>query len=132
MDATGTSVIGTATYHVGHANNSIETPHPVVVAYIHQVKNTTYRHAIDPTHGGFVVHVKGQPSFAGTTTPEKEFDVVVLENTNGSDQPEFLEITTGDNDAEYLVCAGEAHGAEGGGADGGGGGRAASAKKGAA
>lgn len=96
-------VIGTIIHYTG-PQTTIETPHPVFIAYIHQLKHTTYRHAVDPTHTGFVAHVRGTPSVAGTK-PTDMYDIMVLDNSS-SKENNILEITTGDEDAEYLVCSG--------------------------
>lgn len=101
-DAAG-NVVGWAICYVGQ-NSSISTPHPVEVKLIKQQEKTTYRVPIDSKRNGFVVHVKGAPSFSGTS-PNNDLDVLVLENSD--DTANFLEVTTGDEEAEYLVCTGE-------------------------
>lgn len=108
MDPEGKTVVGTGTYHVGD-KTAIETPHPMTVAHIRQNAGTKYHYPINPTHGGFVVLLKGKDfasSSFGGTTPTEINDVLVLANGGSC---EYLEITTDSNasDIEYLVCSGE-------------------------
>jgi redox-sensitive bicupin YhaK (pirin superfamily) len=98
-------VVGKGIYHAG-PQTTILTPHPIIVAQIHQDPNTVYHLPIDPSHTGFVVHRSGQASFAGTV-PTAEEDVLVLGPAGTS---LFLEVTTNDSPADYLVCTGEPHG----------------------
>eukprot|EP00539_Tryblionella_compressa_P000481 CAMPEP_0178748158 /NCGR_PEP_ID=MMETSP0744-20121128/8736_1 /TAXON_ID=913974 /ORGANISM="Nitzschia punctata, Strain CCMP561" /LENGTH=302 /DNA_ID=CAMNT_0020401503 /DNA_START=124 /DNA_END=1032 /DNA_ORIENTATION=- len=100
MDADN-KVVGKIVHHVG-PQTKIETPHPIHVAHVRQSKNSTYHHDLDPTHGGFIVHMSGKPSFGGTI-PMNDMDVLVLKKGGRR-----LEITTNEqSDAEYLVCSGE-------------------------
>jgi len=116
-------LVGHGRYYVG-TQTSIETPHPVTVAHIHQKAGTTYKYPIESrSHGGFVVSMKGSPTFGVgdfTGKPQKEYDVLVLNHDNGEEEeeeegtscPDFLKIVTSNNDdneedAEYLICTGE-------------------------
>jgi redox-sensitive bicupin YhaK (pirin superfamily) len=105
-------VIGHGRQYVGPMT-SIETPHPVSVAYITQKAGTIYHHPIDSkSFGGFVVYIKGATTFGigdnGTATPKNEYDVLVLQNPSEVGGEDFLKIrTSGSEDSEYLVCTGE-------------------------
>jgi redox-sensitive bicupin YhaK (pirin superfamily) len=110
----GETVVGSIRYFVG-GTAKIETPHPIVVAHVSQLPNTTFRFPIDPKHGGFIVNLSGSDylesddttpaSFAGTT-PENTNDVLVLSD-NGGDCIQVQ--TAADSGADYLVCVGEKH-----------------------
>lgn len=102
IDANG-NVVGSGICYVG-PDSAISTPHPVEVKLIKQNAKTTYRVDIDSKQNGFVVHIKGSPSFSGTT-PNKELDVLVLDSSDGG--ANSLEVSTGDEGAEYLICTGE-------------------------
>ena len=111
-DATGSQQsIGTIIHFVGGPTNTIQTPHPIHVALIHQLPNTTYRHSIRPVHDGFVVNLNAndvaeQASFGGTR-PSLSDDVLVLADTKDAS---YLEIVTGDDAAaDYLVATGDCH-----------------------
>jgi redox-sensitive bicupin YhaK (pirin superfamily) len=104
-------VVGKGIYHVG-PETSITTPHPIVVAQIHQDPNTIYQVPIEPSHNGFVVHRRGQQvSYAGTI-PTADEDVLVLgpADAGTSTSTTFLQVETKDSPADYLVCTGEPHG----------------------
>ena len=100
-------VIGKRICHVG-PETTIITPHPISVVHItRQDPRSTYRVPINPEYGGFVVHVAGQPSFGGTT-PNEEYDVLVL-GSRGDNESDYLEVKTTDAAGQYLVCTGEPH-----------------------
>ncbi|KAG7356725.1 DNA repair REX1-B [Nitzschia inconspicua] len=111
-----TIVVGHGRYYVG-SNTSIETTHPVCVAHITQKAGTVYEYPIvSSTHGGFVVHIKGNTKFGDSdtaVTPKHEYDVLVLQNNNNHSETkiqgsDFLRIeTSDDDDSEYLICTGE-------------------------
>jgi redox-sensitive bicupin YhaK (pirin superfamily) len=106
-------VIGKGVYHVGGDSSKIQTPHPIAVVHIQQAKQSTFRISVDPTHGGFVAHLKGKHTAYGGTVPTTccDNDVLVLSKSNStasSAESSYLEIQTGDDDdAEYIVCTGE-------------------------
>lgn len=105
-DAEG-NVVGTILYYVG-GGVSIQTPHPITVAYITQEPGTVLKFPIDPTHGGFAVHIKGAAKYGDTMTETTQVNVVhELANTDGSET--HLEVATpgGDSPANYLVCVDE-------------------------
>jgi len=106
----GGNVVGTIRYHVGGAGASIKTLHPIVVAYVSQKPGTTLEFPIEPSHGGFVVHVLGDNvTYGGTSTPKQPNDVIVLSDAAADDESSsFLQVTTmSESAAEYLVCVGE-------------------------
>ncbi|KAG7356369.1 DNA repair REX1-B [Nitzschia inconspicua] len=109
-------VVGHGRYYVG-SNTSIQTTHPVCVAHITQKAGTVYEYPIvSSTHGGFVVHIKGNTKFGDNdtaVTPNHEYDVLVLQNNNNHSETkiqesDFLRIQSSDDeDSEYLICTGE-------------------------
>lgn len=101
-------VVGSILYYVG-GGISVQTPHPITVAYITQQPGTTLKFPVDPTHGGFAVHIAGTAKYgdaAGYTMQDNA--VHVLADTN-DEMEEFLEVTTpaGEAPTKYLVCVGE-------------------------
>jgi redox-sensitive bicupin YhaK (pirin superfamily) len=104
-------VVGHGRYHVG-PRTSIQTPHPITVAHVHQKAGTSYLYPIESqSHGGFAVLLKGRPTFGEGESlgrPEKEYDVVVLKHESDGSDPDFVTIETSkDEDAEYVICTGD-------------------------
>lgn len=111
--------VGTAIHHVGPAT-TLETPHPISVVHVTQEAGTTYRMPVEPSHGGFVVSIKGGATFGGTQTTVATgdgdtntvlvlADVTEMDAAGGDDATAaYLDVQTSpDAAAEYLVCAGE-------------------------
>jgi redox-sensitive bicupin YhaK (pirin superfamily) len=110
VDPQSGDVVGCVTYYLGD-KTLIETLHPILVMHIQQRARTTYHVPTVPTHGGFVVHMLGRASYGEVVTVSMSIvedinTVLVLNNTNDSDGPDHLLVTTED-DTEYLVCSGE-------------------------
>jgi len=98
--------IGSITYFVGGKNDKIATPHPIVVAHIKQSPNSELEFPIDPSHGGFLVHIGGSPTVGGSVTPEVENEILVLDNNDDTTE-DFVTVKASAQPAEYLVCVGE-------------------------
>lgn len=99
------NVVGRGICYVGK-DSGISTPHPVEVHLLKQNANTTFRVPVISNHSGFVVHVKGSPSISGIK-PQNELDVLILDSIDSA--ADHLEVTSGDEEAEYLLCTGVAH-----------------------
>ena len=102
-------VVGTILYYVGDGV-SIRTPHPITVAYVTQKPGTILNFPVDPTHGGFAVHVKGAAKYGGEDAAPTTKANVVHELAPSADGTEtYLEVATpdGDSSANYLICVGE-------------------------
>lgn len=121
------TVVGKIRYYVGGENQSIETPHPVIAAHVHQYANTKFKFPINPKYGGFLVNLNGSNMLEGdnsntgppadaptlfgrsSTKSTKTNDILVL--ADGNDSEDHIEIITSEaSSADYMVCIGEKHG----------------------
>jgi len=102
--------VGSIRYFVGGENTCIKTIRPIFVGLVTQAPGTTSKVPIDPTFGGFVVHMEGAATYGDMPDATMQAnDVLVLADAENKEETEkHLHVTTSSSGAcQYLICAGE-------------------------
>lgn len=96
------------TYFVGGPDNSIITPHPIVVAHVQQKPGARFDFPVQAGMEGFVVSVKGGFKLGSTTVTADQPNHILVLDKDTTEADSVLQVKTMENDAaEYLVCLGE-------------------------